>query len=164
MTSFYTVNSADDNCSLCLIPLSNTCETEIQGGIVAHGLNRLHPGHRKCMQELAKVSNLCPICRAPFDKHSLFTWKDRVVMDMKLVIKNITIVMTFSLGFVAIAFIIGILALSAAKSPFFRKVSINSISMLVQVLTMQLGHELIQIGVFGGIVLHAFKKSTLYLK
>ena len=163
MTTFHSISSAEDNCCVCLVPFSDLDEVEAQRGIVAHGDN-LHPGHRKCMQELSKVSNLCPICRIPFEKSSLFNWKDRVITDMKLAIKNVTLSMTLTLSIVAIAFTVGMFVLCFAKSPFFKKTSFDSIPILLQIMTMQLGNELIQIGVLGGVALHAFKKSSLYLK
>lgn len=75
----------EDKCPICLESLKD-------GESVAHeNGGHKHPIHRDCLISSMKVSNLCPSCRVPMNADSLFSWQDRVIIELnqiKLDAKN----------------------------------------------------------------------------
>lgn len=71
-----------DRCPICHCEFT---ETEvINGEVFVHDEKATHPGHRNCIRDALKISSLCPVCRINiYDYSSLFTWKERAVMNLK---------------------------------------------------------------------------------
>ena len=71
-----------DNCGICLENFSSNDE------IVAH--DRQHSIHKKCIQDAVRGGiEHCPFCRAVIDTSSLFSWKERQMLAVRIVMKEL---------------------------------------------------------------------------
>lgn len=69
-------NNLDKDCPICLSSLE-------EGEVVAHDNGgHKHPIHKDCLVLSMKVNNLCPSCRAPINGDSLFSWEDRMIIEL----------------------------------------------------------------------------------
>lgn len=69
-------NNLDKDCPICLSSLE-------EGEVVAHDNGgHKHPIHKDCLVLSMKVNNLCPICRVPINGDPLFSWEDRMIIEL----------------------------------------------------------------------------------
>lgn len=62
----------DADCVICREPLT--------GIVQAH--DKLHPIHEACIKLWLKVHGSCPICRVSIDIGTLFSWRERISMQL----------------------------------------------------------------------------------
>lgn len=86
---FHNVGYSSDPCLICWCPMDDVEDINIKGGIIAHdGNGDTHPWHSTCIKEALKVNEFCPCCRIPLDVSVLFTWKERIIREIKHVYKD----------------------------------------------------------------------------
>ena len=74
---FHIINSSD-NCPICFESMDNS-------DVVAHdGQGYKHPLHRKCLKNYIAIKNItkCISCQIPTDVSSLFSWKDKAIIEL----------------------------------------------------------------------------------
>lgn len=82
MDPYYRVNGPFlQECVICLTDLDDDTNE-----VVAHGNERLHPIHLKCLQEWFKVKHTCPKCRVTADCDSLLSLKQRLIKKISPVL------------------------------------------------------------------------------
>lgn len=74
-----------------LAKICNVCHDPIKNSIsVAHtGDGQMHPIHRKCLIKWLEIKEICPTCRVEVDVDSVFTWKDKAIVQLKLMKKDV---------------------------------------------------------------------------
>lgn len=92
MPSIYTEfnsNSYRGDCPICWQSLENT-------DAVAHsGDGQKHPYHRACAKTAALMQQHCPMCKIPIDTSSLFSNKEKCVMEFKKIRNDMLIGMSY---------------------------------------------------------------------
>jgi hypothetical protein len=73
---FFSKNQADLFCCVCLDPLEDNA-------VFHKGDGEKHPLHFRCLQIWLKTAFSCPACRVDLNIQSLFTWKRRVVNQIR---------------------------------------------------------------------------------
>lgn len=68
---------------------------------LAHG--KCEPLHEACLKTWLEVSKTCPLCRGTVDVDSLFSWKERALIPLKVIIKDVRIAAGIAVGVGAIA-------------------------------------------------------------
>ncbi len=85
LVGIHSVNSVDI-CGICRESMDNS-------DAIAHdGVDGdKHPLHRKCFKEWIKFSGNynCPSCKSPIEANSLFTWKERVIVELNQIKEDV---------------------------------------------------------------------------
>ncbi len=82
------VNAAmQKECGICYGELSDGTSVSAHTG---EGIK--HSGHKECLKEWFSnpLNRICPDCRTSVDPSSLITWKDRVITELKFILKDAT--------------------------------------------------------------------------
>ena len=79
---FHSIHSVD-SCGICWQPMNHSdvvAHNALDGGYSGDG--EKHPVHRKCIKEWLKIQNQCPFCHVLLDENSIFSWKDRCIIEL----------------------------------------------------------------------------------
>lgn len=79
--SFTLGNPSFKDCGICLSAPDN--EFVSHNWVDEHGKLNGHAFHKECIKEWVKITALCPFCKAPVEKSSLFSWKERCIKFLK---------------------------------------------------------------------------------
>ena len=65
-------------------PVCYADDTSTNPDTIAHsGLGRLHPLHKECARAWLESQERCPTCNSQIDIRTLFSWKERCVVELK---------------------------------------------------------------------------------
>ena len=82
-----------ENCPICFDPLATGIVVKHSGG------GKRHKIHLECLQQSIKaIGAKCPTCRCDFDVNSLFTWEDKLIKQLKISAKDLSIISLYSLA------------------------------------------------------------------
>jgi hypothetical protein len=113
--SFYKSFSTED-CPICLGTMEGTSVAAHTNG------GQLHPMHESCIKIWAQVKNNCPVCQAPIQTNSLFSWKERVVLLGRDIKKDV--LLGASVGLATFG-LVNVLDQAGVVNPFGFDISIN---------------------------------------